>query len=318
MPRWAATGFVDQFRRKGEAAMAHVDQATPHHPTASIPAGVDLAIRVAIWLFALLSFVLAYALFTKASWATALWPWPEPGMSFIFLASIAAAIGAAWLWIAVTGEYAALAGIGLNALVVNAGVAIFLATRVVGSGEQWLLPGIGLGVVFALFGAAVYWWSRRLPLRDPRPMPRIVWVSFIGFVVTLTVVGSALVLQLPRIFPWDLRPPTSTLFGLIFLGAATYFVLGATRAQWVFAAGPLWSFLAYDLVLFVPYSRLLVQKVTGAGGSFDDIGYGGSINEGSLVIYLAVLTYSTLLALYALFIHPDTRIIRPRPPAAPA
>jgi hypothetical protein len=56
----------------------------------------------------------------------------------------------------------------------------------------------------------------------------------------------------------------------------------------------------------------------GAGGSFDDLGYGGTINEQSLLVYLLVLTVSTLLALYTGLVRPDTRLIRPRLPRAAA
>ena len=62
------------------------------------------------------------------------------------------------------------------------------------------------------------------------------------------------------------------------------------------------GFLAYDLVLFVPYFKMLADA-----GVADDIYGGEPVNRTSLVIYLAVLTSSTLLALYAVLLHPTTR-----------
>jgi hypothetical protein len=281
-------------------------------------ARADLVMRVICWINVAASAVLTFGYFIRAGWATTLWPWPEPGMTYVFLASIFAAIGAAWLWIALTGEFAAAAGIGINAAVVNAGVAIYLTTRYFGSGEQQHLPAIGVCLVLVILAVALYGWSRRLPVRDQRLMPRFVWWSFIAFALTLIAVGSALALQVPRVFPWPLQPQTSTIIGWIFLGAATYFLHAVGRAGWAFGAAPLWSFLAYDIVLFVPYGRLLYQKLSGSGGSFDDIGYGGSINEQSLIVYLIVLIVSTLLALYTAFVYPDTRLVRPRAARAAA
>src|SRR5881392_3773200 len=43
------------------------------------------------------------------------------------------------------------------------------------------------------------------------------------------------------------------MFGLIFLGAATYFIYGALDPHWGNAVGQLAGFLAYDLVLLSPF-----------------------------------------------------------------
>jgi hypothetical protein len=40
------------------------------------------------------------------------------------------------------------------------------------------------------------------------------------------------------------------MFGLIFLGAATYFIYGALDPHWGNAVGQLAGFLAYDLTIF--------------------------------------------------------------------
>jgi len=111
------------------------------------------------------------------------------------------------------------------------------------------------------------------------------------------------------VFPWTLDPASATLFGCIFLGAAAFFANAVHSGRWAVAAPALWGFLVYDLVLFVPYVRLL----TAGSAAADDIyGEGQRVNLGSLTIYLCVLTASTLLALYAALLHPATRLWRAR------
>lgn len=256
--------------------------------------------------------VLGFALYVKAGWATSLWPWPEVGMSFVFLASIMAAIAAPSIWIGLTGEFAAFAGVGINTMFVNIGVGAYLLWRA----HRWnetLAGPIAFCALGFLLGAVFFLWSRRLPVRDPRPMPPIVRWSFIAFAIILIVVGSALALQVERIFPWNPQPPSSTIFGFIFLGAATYFLHAIAHPRWAFAAAPLWAFLAYDIVLFGPYVRMLGGSSADAAALADDYGAASDgVNVTSLTIYLTVLAFSTLLALYMFCIHPSTRLIRPR------
>lgn len=272
----------------------------------------DRAIRLACIANGVLYFVAAWGLYSRAPWATSLWPWPDVGMSYVFLASIAAAIGAPSIWVGVTGELAAFAGIGLNTVAVNAGAAIYFSGRALG-GESGLAVAIIVCAAFVVIGGLVYAWARRLPARDRRAMPSVVRWAFVGFALTLLAVGSALVLQVPRVFPWDLRPQTSTLFGLIFLGAAVYFVHGVLNPLWAFGAGQLWSFLAYDLVLFAPYLRMLFSGSPVSGSAYDDYGgAAGQVNMVSLTVYLSVLGVSTVLALYMAFVHPATRIVGAR------
>ena len=84
------------------------------------------------------------------------------------------------------------------------------------------------------------------------------------------------------------------MFGLIFLGAATYFVYGALDPHWGNAVGQLAGFLAYDLVLLAPF---LEHFGTAQGGSLI-----------SLIIYVAFLVYSGTLASYYLFASNATRL----------
>ena len=84
------------------------------------------------------------------------------------------------------------------------------------------------------------------------------------------------------------------MFGLTFLGAATYFIYGTVDPHWSNAVGQLAGFLAYDLVLLAPFSE---RFSTARGGSLV-----------SLIIYIAFLVYSGMLASYYLFASNATRI----------
>ena len=131
-----------------------------------------------------------------------------------------------------------------------------------------------------------------MPLNDSRPTPLPVRLSFGIFIITLLLAGSALVLRLP-VFPWDLNPNSSVIFGCIFLGDAFYFLHALLRPGWHNALGQLLSFLAYDLVLIVPFVWL-----------FNTVKPDHFI---SLIVYIAVLVYSGGLAVYYLLIDPQTR-----------
>jgi hypothetical protein len=86
----------------------------------------------------------------------------------------------------------------------------------------------------------------------------------------------------------------SVLAGCLFLGAAAYFVYGLVRPSWANAGGQLAGFLAYDLVLIGP----LLSRLPAIAPEF----------RLSLIIYLVVVIYSGLLAVYYLFIYRPTRL----------
>ena len=111
--------------------------------------------------------------------------------------------------------------------------------------------------------------------------------------ILLTLVGGALVLHKANIFPWPLDPQQSVLYGWIFLGAACYFLYALLKPAWSNAQGQLLGFLAYDLVLIVPFLN-----------HFATVKADLRIN---LIVYTSVLIYSGSLATYYLFINPATR-----------
>lgn len=267
--------------------------------------GAAFAVRFALVFWALLLSAWCLGLATQQVWAKALWIWPQvPALNHVFVASIAAAIAAPILWIGLSGELGAAAPGALNLLVLSLGAAWTLA-RDPSFGENArvrLYAWIFAASVVAL--AATWAWARRYPVRDPRPTPAPVRWSFALFAVLLVVVGTALVRGAPHVFPWPLKPTHSALYGWIFLGAAVYFAHGVVRPSWGNARGPLLGFLAYDLVLLGPYFAHL-DKVLPE-------------HRASLVVYLAVLLYSTALAAWFLFLSPATRFGSGASPTIPA
>jgi hypothetical protein len=149
-----------------------------------------------------------------------------------------------------------------------------------------------ISILIAAASGIAFFWSRRIPLHDSRPTPLPVRVSFGIFAAALILTGGALVFRTP-VFPWELNPDSSVIFGCIFIGDAFYFLHAFFYPRWHNALGQLLSFLAYDLVLIGPFLALF-RTVEPE-------------HQVSLIVYVAVLLYSGGLAVYYLFIHPQTR-----------
>jgi hypothetical protein len=223
--------------------------------------------------------------------------WPFEGttpLSNTFIGSIFAAAAASTIWCVWAGSDRALAGIALDYLLILApATVISLAGALGGGGAGMAAFGVAcaVGVVFGL-------WLLRRSLahrwRDPRPLPGPVRWAFALFIVALLLVGGALAIRVPNIMPWTITPELSTLFGLMFLGAAAYFAFGLVEPRWEDAGGQLAGFLAYDIVLVVPF----LQRLPTVDESL-------RIN---LVIYTAVVIGSGLLAIWYLVLDRRTRI----------
>ena len=224
---------------------------------------------------------------------TNIWPWPDGRLSYLFVGSILAAISVAALWVGWTGEFGALPAGSLNVLVIAGGTAIYFFQLALQGGRSDLIPFGIVSLVSVIASGAAFLWSRRIPLIDSRPMPGLVRVSFGVFIAALFLAGGALVFRMP-VFPWALNPDSSVIFGCIFIGDAFYFLYGLLYPRWHNAAGQLLSFLAYDLVLIVPFLLL-----------FETVKPEYMLN---LIVYVAVLVYSGGLAAYFLFVNPKTRL----------
>lgn len=237
--------------------------------------------------------VITAGFFLRMGLVTALWPWPDGRLSYIFISSITAAIAAPMIWIGLTGEFGAARGGAVNLGIAAAGMAVYLLVLYGRDGDVQLLVSAVAAALFLAANVGIFWWSSRQPIRDRRAMPRLVRVSFGVFTAVLLVVSGLLVLQTSVVFPWPLRPESSVMFGLIFLGAASYFAIALRAPRWHSARGQLIGFLAYDLILIGPFLT-----------HFETV---DPAHRLSLILYVAVLVYSGALAVYYLFVNRETR-----------
>ena len=238
--------------------------------------------------------VLALGFAYQVPLAIRVWPWSVSPLTYLFIGSILAAVSVAMLWIGWTEEYGVLPAGTLNVFVIALTTTIYFFSLIEKAGRQDFWPYAMAGIVSIIMSALTFLWSRRLPLKDSRPTPRFVLLSFGIFTIALILASGALLLRQP-IFPWTLTPESSIVFGCIFLGDAFYFMHALLYPRWHNAAGQLLSFLAYDLVLIFPFLRL-----------FETIKPEFRL---SLTVYVLVLLYSGLLAIYYLFINRGTRIL---------
>jgi hypothetical protein len=248
-------------------------------------------LRIITIISGLVFLLFAFGFIFRLPFATATWPWEDGRYSYLFIGSILAAVGAAALWVGWTGEFGALPAGSLNVFVIALTTSIYFFLLVSRGRADMTLFGV-FAAVSAAASLIAFFWSVKIPLKETRPMPKLVKISFWIFIASLFLAGGALILQAP-IFPWALNPDTSVIFGCIFIGDAFYFLYGMFRPNWHNALGQLLSFLAYDLVLIIPFIGLL-----------DTVQPERTIN---LIVYTAVLIYSGGLAVYYLFINPQTR-----------
>jgi hypothetical protein len=249
--------------------------------------------RFSLCFVAVVQFLFAVAFFLQLPFAVNLWPFEgTTPLTFIFIASIFAAAAAPTLWAALTENYGALAGIGLDYMGILLPVAV-LSFQLGAAGNSGLTI-YGVACLFGvLFGLALFLWSRRFPIFGGLPMPRFVRGAFVFFIIALAIVSTRLLLKTPNAIPWMITPELSVVIGWMFVGAAMYFIYGLLKPSWINAAGQLLGFLAYDLVLIVPFlTRLSTVSPE---------------NRLGLYIYTAVVIVSGLIAVYYLFINGATR-----------
>jgi hypothetical protein len=252
------------------------------------------AMRYFLFLVCAVQLFFALAFFLQWPFVVNLWPFPgTTPLTFIFIASIFAAAAASTFWAVASGNLGALAGIGLDYLTILAPVAILAFQLGASSNSSQMTSYAVFCVIGALFGLGLFLWSARIPMDRTIPMPGPVRWSFIFFIVALLIVGGRLIMRVPTM-PWKMTPELSVVAGWMFLGAALYFFYGLLRPSWVNTAGQLSGFLAYDVVLIVPF---LMRLPTVAPEQ-----------RLGLSIYTAVVIYSGLLASYYLFIHKPTRL----------
>jgi hypothetical protein len=225
----------------------------------------------------------------------ALFPLPySDNLNPLFIGSILMAAVASTGWCLWTKSYGALSGIMVDYVVSFIPLGIYGWQLYSERPTPLLLGFVILSVIAVVFGAVMFRHTVRIPIPPAPPMPRLVRISFLVFVVGLLVLGGQLVLRTPGILPWQTTSATLIIYGWMFIGSASYFTYGLLRPSWHNAGGQLAGFLAYDLVLIVPFLLLLPEI--------------SRQRLPNLIVYLVVLSYSGLLAIYYLFINRQTRL----------
>ena len=249
--------------------------------------------RIGLLLVGIVVMVFAIGFFIQAWWATALWPVQSGRLSHIFVSSILAAIGSPAIWIALANERRAVAAGALDLMIVNFGVMIAGIYFYTSTGNVGMLF---IGIATALLGVLcimLFRYGHRVTFSDQRPTPTAVRIAFGVFAFLLAIVATMLIMGRQNTFPWPLGPENSVLYGIIFLGAMAYFIYGLIYPVWGNACGQLIGFIAYDIVLIVPF----VQHFANVGTEM----------RSSLVVYTTVVALSGLFALYFVLVHPATR-----------
>jgi hypothetical protein len=250
-------------------------------------------VRILLLVISALQALLAVLFLIRPPLIESLWPVPNTTpMTFIFLASIAAAAAASTAWCALLNVRGALVGIALDYVLIYATLSVYMLqiSGTVGALAVAYAVAMAFGV---LFGVWLLRYGLRGPITDPRRSPLIVRVSFALFILVLLFVGGRMVQRTPYIIPWEVTG-NGVVIGWMFLGAAAYFGYALLRPSWHNTGGQLAGFLAYDLILIVPF----LQRLPTVAGQY----------RTSLIVYTIVVVYSGLLAAYFLFLHPSTRI----------
>ncbi|HYO88247.1 MAG TPA: hypothetical protein VER79_06330 [Candidatus Limnocylindrales bacterium] len=250
-------------------------------------------VRILLLVISAVQAVFAVLFLVQSPLAMSVWPIPDTTpLTYIFLSSIFAAAAASTAWCALLNIRGALVGIALDYIVIFAPLTVYMLqiSGEVGPGAAAYAVALFLGVLFGL-------WMLRYglgsPITDPRPNPLLVRVSFAVIILALLWVGVQMVLHTPNVIPWNVTG-NGVVMGWIYLGAAAYFGYALIRPSWHNAGGQLAGFLAYDLILIVPF----LQRLPTVADEF----------RTNLIIYTIVVIYSGVLAVYFLFLHPSTRI----------
>ena len=233
---------------------------------------------------------LAVGYFVQASWALATWPWAEGRLSNIFMSSMLAAASATLLFIGVTAQRAAAAPGLLHLAIILSGMAGIVGPVSAASSDGRALRFAIAAAVGAIACLVAFPWAQRAPVRDVRPLPRALRAWFVVYIAILLPAGLALLLQVPGVMPWPLKPATSGIYGTIFLAAIASFAYPLVRPSFEYANVGLIGFLAYDVVLLPPmlaHFETVRPELTR-----------------SLVLYCLVLAQSGAISVYYLLWHP--------------
>ena len=250
-------------------------------------------LRTALVVLGITSLIVAAGFTLRVFPFAEMWPLGDTLAVDYFLGAYLAGVGASLLWIGVSGDMRAIVAGALSLTVLYASLAIAWFALSFGVTPVLRPPAFLCGAA-ALFSGGLALWFRRYSFRDAQPLPRLVSVAFVAYILMLAFVGGALLLRTPYVFPLPLGPAAAALIGSAFLGSTAYFLYSIRFPLWRNACAQLWGFLAYDLALILP----LVSRL----GSAD------AARRPALILNIAVLVISGALAIYFLLIAPATRV----------
>lgn len=188
-------------------------------------------------------------------WATDTWPWKEGRLSNIFVSSVFAAVAAAMFWVGLSRRFGGAAGGFLHVSTMLGGIASVLYPLGQQRGDGRLI-GYAVGTAAAaLVGLLGFAWARRRSLADTRPLPTGLRIWCLVYVLILLPAGTALILGVPGIMPWPLKPETSMVYGWVFVAAAWSLIYPLLQPRVEHVRVGLFGFLAYDLVLLLPFTQ---------------------------------------------------------------
>src|SRR5512140_614735 len=107
-------------------------------------------IRIAALVVGALVVLLALGFIFQVPFATAIWPWPDSRLSYIFVGSILAAASASMLWIGWSGELGAMTGGLSNLLVMGASASVYFFRLAVQEERTNLIPYLATTLLMAL------------------------------------------------------------------------------------------------------------------------------------------------------------------------
>jgi hypothetical protein len=250
-------------------------------------------VRTALVVLGFISLIVAAGFALRISPFAQMWPLGDAVAVDSFLGAYLAGIGASLFWIGVSGDVGVIVAGALSLTVLYASLAIAWLALSFGVTPGLRPPAFLCGAA-ALFSGGLALWFRRFSFRDSQPLPRLLAVAFVAYVLLLGFVGGALLLRTPNVFPLPLGPAAAALIGSAFLGSTAYFLYSIRFPLWRNARAQLWGFLAYDIALIAP----LVTR----------LGSAGAAHRPALLLNIAVLVFSGALAIYFLLVAPTTRV----------
>jgi hypothetical protein len=254
-------------------------------------------IRGLIGFAGIIFLVYSLGLYFRLPAAGRLWVWPDsPALGLAFVGSWLAGLAAPLIWIGLSGHLPALRGGALAGVVAYGGSAVLLWDRHNLPGKGHFLPFAVVCMMVALLALAVLAWSIHLPAPEDRKSPSVIRWAFLLFSAILLPVGLGMASGSPRIFPAELLPDMTRLYGWFFLGSFVYYFFGFLKPSWLNSSGHMLSFLVYDLLLIPPF----IQYWLVVPDEF----------RLNLFFYLTVLIASMLFCIFFLFMDPRTRLFR--------